>query len=327
MNNETTPINLTTLLGTITMVFPLESYRRIMAYADVADTEISGFADLEYNSETKQFIVGDVYLLEQKAGGADVHMDEDAMAKFNFDQIKAGKMQLPRLWWHSHVDMGVFLSTTDEDTTNDLKNDTFNISVVVNKRHNIKTKGYISVSTTVFGETVEGHHVIEDIPVRVQYAYAEIPKDIVQEVKDKVTTRPAHTYSYPGVKGWFKGIGKDSRDEKFKEKWMQMDREEKILRLPKDSIAAAEKISVLELKRQWDTNAQDWGYIDPATGDIWVDYWESLDMYLLQGEKQKPSKEELVQCNLCDCEELYLCTCDEGMCTECYCDKVISTID
>lgn len=205
------------------LVIPLESYKKIISYAIAADNiEITGFADVEFNKEKNEFVVGEVYLLEQNAGGADVHIEEEDIQKFNFEMVKAGKEQMPRVWWHSHVDMQAFFSGTDEGTLKELQNDTYIIALVVNKRAEMKAKMYVRQKTIVkskvvtenalFGkqtETQDDDNVeyieIDPLPITVQYFdKTQIPATIKNEVKKKLKNRVV-TFKLP-YKTPFKGI-------------------------------------------------------------------------------------------------------------------------
>lgn len=161
----------------IELLLPIETYQRIMQYTDVADGEITGFADVVYDSETHKLIAGQVYLLEQEATGADCEMSEETISNFTVECIRNGATQLPRLWWHSHVNMGAFFSTTDDQAMEDLKNDSFSVSLVVNKRREMKC-------TLRIYEPVDVR--IDDIPVRIMFETQTIPDAIIQEVAEKV---------------------------------------------------------------------------------------------------------------------------------------------
>ena len=45
-----------------------------------------------------------------------------------------------RLWWHSHGDLGVFWSSTDEECAAGLANSRYFVSIVVNKKGDIKCR-------------------------------------------------------------------------------------------------------------------------------------------------------------------------------------------
>ncbi len=299
-------MELSTINQELQLVIPLEAYRKIMGYTTVCNTEITGFADIVFDKENKKFIVEEVYLLEQEAGSTTVHMDEEVVAKFNHKMIKDGREQLPQMWWHSHVNMAVFLSGTDEDTLKDLQNNSFIIALVVNKRYQMKAKMYVykHTITEVLGETVEERSqiTIEDLPVHVQVEYLKIPATITKEVEKKVK---AHKQ-----KSWKSGIFDFNRndeedDKKGKRRLLEpkiyTGREHNggitqkeyspvyrtILTLPKNPEDAEKKIEAMDLVRTWDYTAEEFVWVDPDTQNAWVDYWGALSRFgdLYKGEK------------------------------------------
>lgn len=162
------------------LVIPYKSYQKIMAYADLADGEISGFADVEWDNDEMALKLGEVYLLKQEAGGADVEMDADTVADFNYQMIKMGKTQLPRVWWHSHHIMDVFFSGTDVATIQELTNDTFMLAIVVNQHHELRTCLKICQPIPM---------VINDLPLTVDYGFEKIPEALRREVQQKVKSK------------------------------------------------------------------------------------------------------------------------------------------
>jgi proteasome lid subunit RPN8/RPN11 len=258
----------------ITLTIPLEAYRKIMAYADACDEEISGFADVEYKKDKQEIVVGEVYLLEQNVTGTNTHLEEEAVSKFNIDMIKKGRKQLPQLWWHSHVNMGTFFSGTDEETCSELQNDSFNIALVVNKAHQYKAMMYVYSEIIIkeFGEKITSKEwrKIDPLPVHIQMEYAEIPKTIITEVKEKVKSTKFEFFKVG--KGKKRSSFWDTEDENG-DKYGHLT---KVLWLPKDRQEAIIKIKNLKLEKAWDYTAQAFVYFDSTNGYTYVDYWDVL---------------------------------------------------
>lgn len=284
------------------LIIPLASYRKIMAYAQICDTEISGFADLEYNQERSALIVGNVYLLEQRAGGADVHMDEEEVSKFNIQRIKAGAEQLPQLWWHSHVNMEAFFSGTDEATLKQLQNDTFIVALVVNKRKEMKAKAYIATEsvTKIMGQIVEEKKFIEVDPLQVsiELEYERIPEALKKEVEKKVKARvyetPKLPYKSPYVWDLEDGPYGEKNRRFFQHGQSTNPKGYKslvgVLYLPKDPEKALERIEKLGLLREYDNEKHEWVYKNPKTGGVWVDYWDTLEKFEEENKNNKGKK-------------------------------------
>jgi len=208
--------------GDLELFVPKKSWDKIINYAKAAkDLEISGFADCKYDKELGQIIVGEVYLLEQSVGGATVHMDEEAVSKFNMELVKKGVKQLPQIWWHSHVDMGAFFSGTDQETSEQLRNDSYSVSLVVNKRGDSHARMYINTKIQVqsMGENFvhEDWVDISDLTVRTEHE-DKIPQAIIDEVEKKIHQKkyklPKFDKTQSYGKHWFgKGKKKDDEDD------------------------------------------------------------------------------------------------------------------
>lgn len=256
------------------LIIPLATYRKIMAYTTLCDLEISGFAEVEYVEARNAFVAGEVYLLNQEVSGSATHMDEETVSAFNLERIKAGATQLPRLWWHSHVDMEAFFSAIDEDTLKDLQNDSFIIALVVNKRKAMKAKTYVynETSSKVMGiqfNSIEQME-IDPLSVSIEFDYERIPDSLRKEVEEKVTERvytPQLPYSIPHAQH---GGGGKKREHGHASII-------KPLFLPKDRVAASKRIEDKGLEQEWDADKGEFIYRDPYTGEIWVDYWAAIE--------------------------------------------------
>lgn len=256
----------------VKLIIPLSTYRKIMAYTAICDLEISGFCEVEYNQARHAFIAGEVYLLDQEVTGTGTHMDEEAVSKFNLDYIKKGGTQLPRLWWHSHVNMEAFFSGIDEDTLKELQNDTFAIALVVNKRKEFRAMAYVykETVTNIMGFEFETKEQVKIDPLHaeVELEYERIPETLKKEVEKKVRERTYHAPTrVPTV------YGRDKIHTGEKSIFARA------LQLPKSPVEANRRILELGLVKEWDNQLQQYVYRDPYTQQIWVDYWKVLSKY------------------------------------------------
>lgn len=253
------------------VIVPVASFKKLMAYTDLCDGEVTGFFDVNWNaayvdSEGSDprgaFVVGEIYLVKQEAGAASVEMDEDGILDAMDELIAAGVSQMPRGWWHSHVNMAAFFSGTDNNTiNNDFLNDTYAVSIVVNKRREMKA------SVVIFEDLPYGIATtplrIDELPITVDGPSETIPEELRREVEEKVKPYSApsggNTYNYQ----WGKG---------------EKDSGKKIhtLKLPKEKQKALEKIQTLDLRRSWDAAKGDVVFINDATGEIWEDPWDNI---------------------------------------------------
>lgn len=270
------------------VIVPLESWRMLMAYVDLAETEITGFFDVDYDATQHAFIVGKVYLVEQEAGAAHVEMDEDVIGDFSFQLISQGVDQLPRGWWHSHVNMDAFFSTTDYNTIDrDFSNDSFTLSIVLNKKRKYKATAVIWERTpyNIIAKPIK----FDDLEVVVQYDTWKIPVSLEKEVKKKVKTKPVVVYtpkdapSYTGSHGSFDFTGGHygkpyNNYNKNKSKLKTKVNGKTPLTLPKDRWEALEKIERLDLIRTYKAELKTYVFVDPNNDDIWLDGWGCVTM-------------------------------------------------
>lgn len=256
-----------------TLYIPADKWQKLMAYVDLVDTEITGFFDVEYDADKSRFEVGEVYLIEQEAQAAHVEMEEEDLSKFMVSHIKAGHDQMPRGWWHSHVNMQAFFSGTDDNTINNtFIGDSFTVSLVVNKSRNYKCSLVIWTDDP-YG-LYKAPHRIDDVSVLVGQQEYVIPKLLRDEVAKKVKTK-VYAPTYPTTwnetdKRWGK-----KTEEKAKETTKTTGIISKAL--PKNKMEALIKIDELELIRVFDPDLKEIVYKESATGDLWLDINDVVD--------------------------------------------------
>ena len=109
-----------------------EALKKIMYYAKAASGEVSGLGVVKRDKD-KKLIVEDIYLLEQESSSGDTELKPEAVSKMMIDMIKAKKDPGElKFWWHSHANMSVFWSGTDDECAETLSKE-FAFSLVVNK--------------------------------------------------------------------------------------------------------------------------------------------------------------------------------------------------
>jgi hypothetical protein len=113
---------------------------KLRAYVDHIDTEISGMAKSKITAD-KNALITDFIIFEQSVNGSATKIDDASQAKFLFDLMKnGGNPEEWNVWWHSHCDMGVCWSTTDDDTIQHHTNQSYLISLVTNKAGLMKAR-------------------------------------------------------------------------------------------------------------------------------------------------------------------------------------------
>ncbi len=166
---------------------PLASLK-MTYYIDVIDYEISGLGIVEKLS-SGDVLVTDIFLLEQEVTGAETTLDPAALGKFWNEKLNEPDFPVEKvkLWWHSHVDMSVFWSTTDIATIENLdtEQDEENwwLSIVGNKSGDRKARI----------DVYKPHRMHQDDIDLIVGADMTLKEDIRKEVEEKVTIKQIQT--------------------------------------------------------------------------------------------------------------------------------------
>lgn len=114
---------------------------KIERWVDICKYEVSGLGLVD--KVPGGYHVSEVFLLTQEVSSHETELDEMAIAKLQYElsQREEGLQDKLRFWWHSHVNMSVFWSSTDEEAITQLTgDDMFLVSSVFNKRGEVKTR-------------------------------------------------------------------------------------------------------------------------------------------------------------------------------------------
>lgn len=199
------------------VIMSKEAKKKIMDYVIACDTEITGFFDVDFDRERNVFVIENIYpLLEQEGSGAEVEMSAAGIETFNLALMDQGVTQLPRGWWHSHVNMGVFFSGTDREAMEDLTNETFNVSIVANKNKEMRcdVNLYRPMRHTFENVTIE---VEDDEDVIEQAIFDEInemvkkPSQAGRSIIIPPRGQTVHELTFPGDEGGFLQLTKKQK--------------------------------------------------------------------------------------------------------------------
>ncbi len=150
--------------------------KKIQYWANAASGEVSGLGLVE--NEDGRMTVSEVFILEQECTGADTELNTESISKLMTELLQNDKDPAKlKFWWHSHVNMGVFWSGTDDECAETLSRE-FAFSTVVNKKGESKTRLDLY---SPFRITVDNIRLVE-----ITQEDEDLKKVCEQEVKDKV---------------------------------------------------------------------------------------------------------------------------------------------
>ena len=120
-----------------------ECARKMKYYVDATESEISGYGKSEFRDG--DIYITDVVIMKQRCTGASTNLaelGEGSQADFLMELIKRGENAIHwNVWWHSHANMGVFWSQTDnQNIAEQSNNGGYLVSLVTNKQGKYKTR-------------------------------------------------------------------------------------------------------------------------------------------------------------------------------------------
>jgi len=166
---------------------PKDVYEKVIYWVKKKDAEVSGFGMVEYNSESKTFDVVDAFLLEQEVGSTHTDINPTSLAKLQYRAIKDKYKGTLSWWWHSHVKMDTFWSSTDKETIKLLGEKGFIVASVFNQHENVRSAACMKVSVPFIGDSC---HFLDEIPMTISDYYPQEKlnawdKEFVECVKEK----------------------------------------------------------------------------------------------------------------------------------------------
>lgn len=176
------------------LYIPRKIMTKLMYWIDKAPGEIGGMGTISYKEENNYFWLRDVFLLEQEVTGGTTDLDAVALGKLEADILKTKAEGELNFWWHSHVNMSVFWSGTDESTIRQMGEQGYLVATVFNKKREMRSAVCSRVSTeygqaaTQFTDELETL-IWDDQPA--QSVVAQWEKDYNEKVKEKKYTPPA----------------------------------------------------------------------------------------------------------------------------------------
>jgi hypothetical protein len=157
-----------------------EVEERMRHYTNLAAGEVSGLGTVE--EFDGGFLVTDLFLPKQTCSPGGTDLDQESVATLIMELDQAGKDPgALRFWWHSHGNLDVFWSGTDEQCINNLANGDYVLSLVTNKRGDVLARLDIFRPVRV---------TLDKVPVSVRSAGESLRERCREEIMQKVENVP-----------------------------------------------------------------------------------------------------------------------------------------
>jgi hypothetical protein len=164
----------------------LAAHEKLWAWTRMAKGEVSMLGLVEDGDGGP--VITDVFLMRQTCTAASTDMDQADIARLLFDLGAAGIEGQLRAWIHSHAEMAVFWSSTDDKCIEGLGGDPYIVSLVVNHKGDVKAR--IDVFKPI-------RFVIDDVPVKLRVPDLGLEEPCRAEFMAKVTE--VHSFSTLGM--------------------------------------------------------------------------------------------------------------------------------
>jgi hypothetical protein len=152
------------------------AYRKIMHWVNKSNNEVSGLGTIVRVND--MFIIKDAILLDQDVSSTTTKIGAEAVAKALYETARQdGTLNF---WWHSHVNMAVFWSGTDDSTIKEMGMGGWCISSVFNKRNEMKTR----FRSTDYHFPID----LDDVPLEIIREAEVVPPEWDKEFEEKVKT-------------------------------------------------------------------------------------------------------------------------------------------
>jgi proteasome lid subunit RPN8/RPN11 len=171
------------------IIIPANLRNKIQFIVDNCSLEVSGLGTVVFDKTNNAYRVTDVMLLEQEVGAAHTDIDDNAVAKACYDMRDAeGELAF---WWHSHVNMPTFWSTTDHSTMESIGKNGLCVAVVFNKKEEMR--GAIVMTPEGFPSVK-----IDEVQIYVEQVLDFDETSMLNEIKDKVKPKTYATAYHGG---------------------------------------------------------------------------------------------------------------------------------
>lgn len=160
------------------VIVPKNQYEYALCCCRATNNEVGGLFTCQITGEA-EFTIDEFYLLPQEVTGGSIDFKGEDLSELIERLAKENKIQNLRGSWHSHVNMSVFYSTTDEDAIKKYRKNNpdlpWLVSLVLNK------KGKVLPRVDIFDSETHPHIIFQE---NVEFEI-DPPIDISDEIREK----------------------------------------------------------------------------------------------------------------------------------------------
>lgn len=161
------------------VLMDLSAHEKMWAWARLARGEVSMLGLVEDTPEGP--VIADVFLPGQTCSSSHTEMDPADVARLLVDLEAVGRAADLRAWIHSHGEMEVFWSRTDDECIERLANGSYVVSVVVNRNGRVRARVDVFRPMRI---------VIDDLPVRLRVPDQGVEEACRSEFQARVRETP-----------------------------------------------------------------------------------------------------------------------------------------
>jgi len=244
----------------VSMSIEAEPYAEMMAYAHkFSPDECSGVGLVEridYTDNSIEFKITKVFLPNQYNTCTTTDIPDEELNRLNTELVMAGEeTHKLKFHWHSHVDMDVFHSSTDDDNYDELKLGEYAVSLVVNKKGAMLGSVHLYEPLRISVCNIE----VEIEEQEINLDTAKIDANVARVKENELALRKEHSTVYPA---YSYGYGQDSWQDDYIMEGLAMDRDFEQL------LVQGEKAGLITL--YYDETYTIYGYMNNRTTETFL---------------------------------------------------------
>ncbi|MBI5138244.1 MAG: Mov34/MPN/PAD-1 family protein [Candidatus Vogelbacteria bacterium] len=164
----------------------LEAKRKLELYIEYAEGEISGLGKAERIPGTGDLLITSIELFAQESDLSETDIDPKAITSMLEAIVEqGGSPEMYKVWWHSHVNGSAYFSSRDDETALFMGECGWMISLVGNKRHELRARLDVFEPMRLVVDGVEVVEWYDDRQLQI-----ELKAEVAEKVRIKVRPPP-----------------------------------------------------------------------------------------------------------------------------------------